>query len=113
MQLNFDVKYGLITNEEGTFIIKNNSLSQNKDNSKKIKDIGFKIEKNMTDDFNKDTGRIIPSTFYEGKPIDKYTSEELKYFEERDKYVNKHKNKYKKLYENKLSDYDFEIKFLY
>lgn len=38
---------------------------------------------------------------------------ELKYFEERDKYVNKHKNKYKKLYENKLSDYDFEIKFLY
>ena len=30
-----------------------------------------------------------------------------------DKYVNKHKNKYKKLYENKLSDYDFEIKFLY
>ena len=34
----------------------------------------------MTDDFNKDTGRIIPSTFYEGKPIDKYTSEEVNYF---------------------------------
>lgn len=106
------VKYGLITNEEGTFIIKNNSLSQNKDNSKKIKDIGFKIEKNMTDDFNKDTGRIIPSTFYEGKPIDKYTSEEVNYFKERDKYVNEHKNRYINLYEKELSVYGFEVKFV-
>ena len=102
----------LITNEEGTFIIKNNSLSQNKDNSKKIKDIGFKIEKNMTDDFNKDTGRIIPSTFYEGKPIDKYTSEEVNYFKERDKYVNEHKNRYINLYEKELSVYGFEVKFV-
>ena len=80
--------------------------------SKKIKDIGFKIEKNMTDDFNKDTGRIIPSTFYEGKPIDKYTSEEVNYFKERDKYVNEHKNRYINLYEKELSVYGFEVKFV-
>lgn len=34
-------------------------------------------------------------------------------FDERDKYVNEHKNKYKKLYEDELSDYGFEIEFLY
>ena len=81
-------------------------------NIKKIKDIGFKIEKNMTDDFNKDTSRIIPSTFYEGKPIDKYTSEEVNYFKERDKYVNEHKNRYINLYEKELSVYGFEVKFV-
>lgn len=78
----------------------------------KKSNIGFKIEKNMTDDFNKDTGRIIPSTFYEGKPIDKYTSEEVNYFKERDKYVNEHKNRYINLYEKELSVYGFEVKFV-
>ncbi len=37
----------------------------------------------------------------------------LKQTYERDKYVNEHKNKYKKLYEDELSDYGFEIEFLY
>lgn len=108
-----EIKYGLVTNKEGTFILKNTKPSQNKDKSEIIKCVGASIEDTMKKDFTRDTGISAPSTLYEGKPVKEYTSEELKYFEERDKYVNKHKNKYKKLYENKLSDYDFEIKFLY
>ena len=49
---------------------------------------------------------------YEGKPIDKYTSEEVNYFKERDKYVNEHKNRYINLYEKELSVYGFEVKFV-
>lgn len=39
-----EIKYGLVTNEEGTFILKNNKSSQNKDKYKEIRDIGLKIE---------------------------------------------------------------------
>ncbi len=108
-----EIKYGLVTNEEGTFILKNNKSSQNKDKYKEIYELGVKIEKEMKKNFSTDTGIIPPSTLYEGKPVKEYTSEELKYFKERDKYVNEHKNKYKKLYEDELSDYGFEIEFLY
>lgn len=108
-----EIKYGLVTNEEGTFILKNNKSSQNKDKYKEIYELGVKIEDKMKEHFSTDTGMVPPPTLYEGKPVKEYTSEELKYFKERDKYVNEHKNKYKKLYEDELSDYGFEIEFLY
>ena len=108
-----EIKYGLVTNEEGTFILKNNKSSQNKDKYKEIYELGVKIEYKMKEHFSTDTGMVPPPTLYEGKPVKEYTSEELKYFKERDKYVNEHKNKYKKLYEDELSDYGFEIEFLY
>ena len=108
-----EIKYGLVTNEEGTFILKNNKSSQNKDKYKEIYELGVKIEDKMKEHFSTDTGMVPPPTLYESKPVKEYTSEELKYFKERDKYVNEHKNKYKKLYEDELSDYGFEIEFLY
>lgn len=108
-----EIKYGLVTNEEGTFILKNNKSSQNKDKYNEIYELGVKIEDKMKEHFSTDIGMVPPPTLYEGKPAKEYTSEELKYFKERDKYVNEHKNKYKKLYEDELSDYGFEIEFLY
>lgn len=106
------IKYGLITNEEGTFLIKNNKPSQNNDKSQKIESIGVKIEEKMDNDFSEDTSNFLPNTWYEDKPIEDYTPEEIKYFKERDKYINEHKEKYINLYKEELSTYGFEVKFI-
>ena len=66
----------------------------------------------MGGDFSEDTGNFLPHTWYEDKPIEDYTPEEIKYFKERDKYINKHKEKYINLYKEELLIYGFEVKFI-
>ncbi|WP_295722524.1 hypothetical protein [uncultured Methanobrevibacter sp.] len=100
------IKYGVVTNDYGTIIIKNNEIEKNKklleikDKNGEIilkKSIN-KIRDNMIDDFEK----ISNINF------DEENSEHNELISE---FVDNHKEKYIKQYQNVLNDFDMKIIF--
>ena len=101
------VKYGVITNDYGTIIIKNKETEKNK-KALEIKDDEDKvilesrinnIRDNMIEDFENEEGIIF----------DDENSEHNKSIS---KFVDKHRKKYQKQYEEVLNDFDMGIIFI-
>lgn len=103
----YGVKYGIVTNDYGTIIIKNKKIEKNK-KALEIKDENGtsilkkrieKIREDMIDDFEEDYG----ITF------DENNSNHNKLISD---FVDNHKEKYRKKYQDVLDDFDMEIKFI-
>ena len=101
------VKYGIVTNDYGTIIIKNKEIEKNKkaleikdENGKCILEIKVnKIKSNMVDDFQ-EINKI---------KFDENNSEHNKLISD---FVDIHKEKYSKEYQDVLNDFDMEIIFI-
>lgn len=97
---NCGVKYGITTNEIGTFIIKNNNIESNKNNSKKVKKAVVNIKSDIIDDFSRDV-RVVT--------IDNLTNQDKIDLEN---YVIEHHDKYTEIYQNVLRDNGFTAIFI-
>lgn len=97
------VKYGVSTNELGTFIVKNCKVNENKLRFDKVEAAVAKVKEEMIDDFSTDVRDISDKTEEE------LTDEDKK---ELNEYVNDHMERYNEKYQSALIDFDFEVKLI-
>ena len=95
MQLKFN-------NKSGTLIIKNNNVTKNKERYNEIKKVTKGIVDKMVDDFRRDTPNWREF----------YATKKSLYDRKLENYVMKHNDRYVKMYQEKLVDFDMEVIFI-
>ena len=96
----YGVKYGVTTNEIGTFIVKNNDPNGNKENSVKIKKEIFKIKLDIVDEFSRDVRELN---------IENLSNKDK---EDLENYVIEHHDRYIEIYINVLANNGFTAIFI-
>ena len=96
------VSNGVSTNKSGTLIIKNNNVTKNKERYNEIKKVTKGIVDKMVDDFRRDTPNWREF----------YATKKSLYDRKLENYVMKHNDRYVKMYQEKLVDFDMEVIFI-
>jgi len=101
----YKVKYGIVSNEFGIFIIKNNNydVDLTSDEKDEIITTSTNIKKKMESDFQKDNPK------YQGILEDDKDDD---YYSEINDYVKQHQEKYVSLYQDCLSNHNMEAMFI-
>ena len=103
--IEYNVKYGIVSNEFGIFIVKNKNHDKKLTSDEKddIITTSTNIKKKMEKDFQRDNPK------YKGI-LEKDKDDE--YYSEINKYVKERQEEYVSLYENCLSNHNIDIKFI-
>ena len=95
----YGTKYGIVTNDLGTFIVKNNNITENKKRYDEIYEPIKDIKKGMIRDFKMKYGY-------------KYEKNNRAHDKKISKMVNENSEKYLRQYQKALSDFDMEVMFI-
>ncbi len=103
--IDYNVKYGIVTNEFGIFVIKNNNYNINltSDEESNIQNAAINIKKKMEKDFQIDNPQYMGI-------LEK--DKDDKYYREVNDFVKQNYGKYESLYRDCLFNHNVEVKFI-